>query len=99
MASYNWPAKGGGGGSSALTGRAGRDSISNASSTVSVTFSTVMTTVNFAIVFAVTNITDGSPIFLNGIVTARSTAGFTVTFNAPTDSANYVLEWIASANV
>lgn len=44
--------------------------------------------------FSFSNTVDANPIFLQGIVTAKSTTGFTVTFNAPTDSANYVLNYM-----
>lgn len=100
MASFSWPAKGGGGGGGpyALNGRAGTEPISNGSSSVSVTFSAVFSSLNYSVVFSVTNEVDGFPIFLNGIITAKSVSGFTVTFNAPTDSINYVLEYIASEN-
>lgn len=98
MASYTWPSGGGGGGSGTLHGEAGQEPISASASSVAVSFPNDMSSVDFAIVFSFTNLTDAIPIFLQGLVTARSIHGFTVAFNAPTDSANYVLDWIASAD-
>ena len=40
------------------------------------------------------NSVDASPIFLQGIVTAFSTTGFTITFNVAPDTANYKLAYI-----
>lgn len=77
----------------AVVWRAGKTAISNAASSVTVTMSSAMDDATYAIDFAFQNVTDSTPIFLQGIVTAQSTTAFTVTLNAPTDSANYILSW------
>ncbi len=69
--------------------------ISNGASTVSVTYTSPFANTNYALVVMVRNTTDSSPIFLQPVITAKSTTGFTATFNAPTDSANYSLDYIA----
>jgi hypothetical protein len=78
--------------------RAGRAAIATATSTSVVTFSTALANTNYAVNHTFENTTDTDPIFLQAMITAKSTTGFTATFNAPTDSANYVMNWQAIAN-
>lgn len=80
---------GGGGAGGVFVARSGTQAITNGSSTVSITFSTVMPSTAYAIEYAIINTTDAQPIFLQGIVTNITTAGFTITLNAAADSANY----------
>lgn len=68
--------------------------IGNAASTKAVTFTTDFGSTNYAVLTSITNVTDATPIFLQVVVTAKSSSGFTATFNAPTDTANYILEYI-----
>lgn len=77
----------------------GAVAISNGSSTVSAVYATAIPSSSYALSLTVRNVTDGSPIFLQSIITAKSTTGFTATFNAPADSANYLLEYMAVINV
>jgi hypothetical protein len=70
----------------------GRESISNGSSTVSVTFSDLGTT-NYTISATLENTSDSPPSIYAFIVSAKSSTGFTVTLMGDTDSANYVLNW------
>lgn len=71
------------------------DSIALASgiSTKVVTFSTPFASVNYAVMAQIANLSDSSPQFLQVIVTGKTTSGFTVTFNAETDSNNYILDY------
>lgn len=73
--------------------RAGRATIADASNTVSVVFGSAWADANYVLTHAFENTVDTDPIFLQGMITARSATGFTMTFNAPADSANYVLNW------
>ncbi len=100
MAVAYWP-PGGGGGSSpvAVNGEASSASIGNGVTSHSVSFGTAFADTTYGIVFSIGNAVDAHPIFLQGVVTAKSTTGFTVTFNAPTDSVNYTLEWAALETV
>jgi hypothetical protein len=79
-------------------GRAGKVSLSAAVQQVIVTFSTALASTSYAIAQSFENVTDADPIFLQGYVSAKSTAGFTFKFNAPTDSANYVFHYTATVN-
>jgi hypothetical protein len=74
--------------------RAGNESLGSAASSVTVVFSSptadttyVPTPVSFV------NLTDPDPIFLQGMITGKTVNGFTVTFNTPTDTANYIMAW------
>ena len=63
-------------------------------STASVTFSSALATADYTITYSLVNLVDVNPKFLDIIVTAKSTTGFSVEFHQNTDSANYVLEYI-----
>lgn len=80
------------GGSNVRTGVA---DISNAASSVSVTFSTALPDASYKLTSAqVVNTTDGTPLSLSvGTLTARSATGFTVLLSGAADSANYDLEY------
>lgn len=53
------------------------------------TFGTARPDTNYNVVFSFENTTDTNPIFLLGYISAKSTTAFTITLNAPTDTANY----------
>lgn len=90
MASYNWPPGGGSGGA----GAAGLVNIGSGVSSIVVTYDVTLPS-NVPPIFSFVNTTDASPIFLIGYVSAFSTSGFTVKFNALTDTANYQLAYAA----
>lgn len=77
--------------------RAGQKTVSSGVTTVSVTFSTAVTT-SYVPTCTWMNTTDANPQFQPVVITAFSTTGFTATWNVPTDSANYVLNWIVMVN-
>lgn len=91
-------AAGGGGGGGSAT-RSGRQAIVNGAQIVTVVFSSAMPSTNYGEEFAFINAIDGAPIFLQGVVTARTINGFTVTLNAPADSGNYVMTFTAVEDV
>lgn len=70
--------------------------LSNGDTSVSVTFSTPFPNTSYAIAFSFRNNVDASPVILEGFITAKSVSGFTVKLNAPTDSANYFMYYIAT---
>lgn len=72
-----------------------RISLGNAAITGNVTFTTAFGDANYALVVQIENSTDGSPIFLQTLITFRDQTGFTFVFNAPTDSGNYILHYFA----
>jgi hypothetical protein len=79
--------------SGSQTYRSQRVALSSGVSSVTVVFTTAWADSLFVPMLTFENIVDSQPIFLQGIVTARSTAGFTVTLNAATDSSNYYLSY------
>lgn len=84
------------------TGRAsGAQSVALGSgvSSKAVTFTTAFGSTAYALVVSITNVTDATPIFLQAIITAKSSSGFTATFNAATDTANYLLEYVIVGNI
>lgn len=88
-----------GSGPGVLVARSGIQAISNGSATVSVVFSSDIGTTNYSISTFILNTTDPDPIKLEGTISARVSTGFTITFNAPADTANYSLLYQASVYV
>jgi hypothetical protein len=88
-----------GGGSGSGVDAAGEQAITNGSSTVAVVFSSDIGTTGYGIAFSIFNDTDVNPIMLQGVVTTVSNLGFTVTLNAPADSANYLLKYVVTKYV
>jgi len=87
------------GGSPNLMGSAGREVLPNGAQSFNVVFFAPKATVLFEVFCTFYNTVDAQPIFLQYIVTSQSLLGFTVIFNAPTDSANYELGWVAVDDV
>jgi hypothetical protein len=79
--------------------RSGEVSLGNGVTEVSVTFSSDLETNNYSLTYSIINTTDANPKFLDKIITAKSSTGFTVKFNEATDSANYKLSYLAHAFV
>lgn len=75
--------------------RSGEVSIANGATELSVVFSSDLGTSDYSLSLSLINITDVSPQFLNKMITAKSSTGFTVKFDQPTDSANYKLTYLA----
>ncbi len=90
--SFSWPVGsggGGGGGGSGMVLASGLENIGSGADHIDVLYDVTLTTaIPPQISFIDT--TDGHPIFLQGVVT--------VTFNTPTDSANYAIEYTVSGN-
>jgi hypothetical protein len=82
-----------------LIGRAGQEPIPNGADSVSVVFSTLMANTNYAVIASIVNVTDANPISLIPVISDKQTTGFTATFNAPTDSGNYVLDYIVAGDL
>jgi len=94
------PAGGGGGGGGTGTAlRAGSHSISSGVSSFSVAFSTAVANTAYRVNAVFINTADADPIFLNGMITAKTVNGFTVKLNAPTDTANYKMEYTVNEDV
>jgi len=87
------------GGSGTIRGSAGRDAIANGAQTHSVVFALPKANTNYEPIVNIANFLDSQPIFLQWYISSILTTGFTVVFNAPTDSANYLLCWEAVDDV
>src|SRR5581483_947126 len=79
---------------SGFSGRANgtANTIGSGATSKAVTFSSTLGTTNYAVVVTMNNLVDANPQFQPITVTSKSATGFTATWNAPTDSANYILE-------
>lgn len=87
------------GGQGNLLGHAGSQAISNGSPTVSVVYPAAMPDLNYSLTLSITNTVDADPIYLIIVSTTKTISGFTAEFNAPTDSANYVIEYKVARDV
>lgn len=87
------------GGSPNLMGSAGREALPNGAQSFNVVFFAPKASVLYEVTCSFYNLLDSDPIFLQYIVTNQTINGFTVIFNAPTDSANYELGWVAVDDV
>jgi hypothetical protein len=76
----------------------GKTTIGSGVTTISPTFSTAFGSTGYAITCTIMNTTDSLPQFQPITITAQSTTGFTATWNVPTATANYVLNWHAIVN-
>jgi hypothetical protein len=76
-----------------LASRAGQVSLGNGVTSVTVAFSTVWPDTAYVPMWNIENTADATPAALQGRITARTTGGFTVTFDSPTDSLNYKLNY------
>lgn len=87
------------GGFGALLGRAAEESILSGSSSHTVSWAPDMPDTNYIVTATVMNNIDPNPQFLSIVALDRQLNSFTVTFNAPTDSANYTLHYYVSEYV
>jgi hypothetical protein len=62
-------------------------------------FSSTLSSTNYAANVTLRNIVDANPMFQPLEITAKTATGITVSFNAPIDSQNYVLEYSCLPNV
>lgn len=83
----------GGGGSDTFT--SGNVALTNGTTTQVVTFSTAYGTTNYRVTPSLENDTDVNPQFQPITITNKLTTGFTATWNAPLDSGNYSLNYLA----
>jgi DUF4097 and DUF4098 domain-containing protein YvlB len=74
----------------------GIDSIGNGDTSVVVSLPDSFDDTTYVINYSIKNVTDANPAQYGSIVTAKAVNSFTVLLSAPTDSANYVVEWRCS---
>lgn len=87
---------GGGGGSGSYY--AGEELLASDLLSKAVTFSASFPTTDYAVLAQMKNLVDSNPQFQPIVITSKSVSGFTASWNAETDSGNYVLEWAAFLN-
>lgn len=68
--------------------------IPNGATSLTVTWGSTLPANTFTLNATMENQTDSDPQFQNVVVTAKSTTTFTVSWNAPTDSGNYFIDFI-----
>ena len=78
--------------------RAGQATITTGTNSQAITFTSAMASTNYAVTVTMKNTTDTNPQFQPLTITAKSTTGITVKWNANVDSANYSLEYTVIAN-
>jgi hypothetical protein len=64
--------------------------------TKAITFSTTLGTTNYGVVANLINLTDTTPQIQPVCITVKTATGFTASWSADTDSANYLLDYIAT---
>ncbi len=84
----------GSGGSSSTYSRSGQTAILADATTVTVIFSSALPNANYVIITDMINTVDADPQFQTPVITNKTINGFTATWNAPTDSADYILSYI-----
>jgi hypothetical protein len=77
----------------ALSSRAGTVAIGGGALSVTVAFSTAWPDTLFVPQWNFENLVDAGPIALQGRITARTVNGFTVSWDSPTDTTNYKLNY------
>ena len=78
--------------------RAGSQAVSSSSTSQAVTFSSTLGTTSYAISACFVNTTDTNPQFQPITVTVQSATGFTATWNDPTATANYSIQYQVIVN-
>lgn len=89
----------GGGGNGTLVARADIEPITNGAQTFSVVFSSDIGSANYALNVSIENDVDTDPIYLTAIISNKLGTGFDIELSAPTDSANYILNYMAAAYI
>jgi hypothetical protein len=78
--------------------RAQSVALTNGSTSVAVSFATVMPDATYSVTYSITNTTDSSVLFQPTVTTLQTAGGFVAKWNAPLDSVNYILSYIAIWN-
>lgn len=85
---------------SSLTGKSGIKTLSQGDqNTIQVNFSSSMGSTSYSVVCQVSNYTDTNPINIQILSVVKASASFTVNLSAPTDTANYIIEYVVVAHV
>lgn len=84
----------GSGGASGSIGFAQQVSIGSGSTSIVVTFPSPLVTTSYSVIASIANLTDSNPEFIPIVITNKTVSGFTASWNTPTDSSNYLLDYI-----
>jgi hypothetical protein len=76
----------------------GKTTLTSGATSKAITLSTAYASTAYSVTANFLNTTDTNPQFQPIDVTAQATTGFTLKWNMPTDTANYVLSWTAILN-
>lgn len=77
-----------------LISKSGQTALASGASSATVTFTTTRSDASYLINAWITNETDANPAYFPVVrVSSRTAAGFTVTWDIATDTANYLLNW------
>ena len=74
---------------------AGSQTVTSGTTSQAVTFVNAFSNTLYGVAAQLVNVTDATVQYQPLTMTAKSTSGFTVKWNVPTDSANYVIDYIA----
>lgn len=83
-----------GGGGSSAAGIAQEVAIPNGATTLTVVFPFALPTTNYVPSVQMINLLDANPQFQSPVVTNKTLTGFTVQWNSPTDSGNYLIDYL-----
>ncbi len=73
--------------------RSGRTAVNLGDSSLTVTFSSVLPSMNYSLIATWQNTTDVTPQFQPIEITAFDTGSFTLKWNVPVDTAHYSINW------
>lgn len=79
--------------------RAGSQTVSSGSTSQAITYGATLGGTSYSVVVTFLNTVDANPQFQPITVIAKSATGFTASWNAPTATANYVIQYLAILNV
>jgi len=71
----------------------GTEAVGSGVSSKAVIINPALGSTNFSVVATISNTIDAGTQFQTPVITTKTTGGFTAKWNAPTDSANYVIEY------
>ena len=71
----------------------GTETVGNGVSSKAVVINPPLADTNFSVVATISNTVDSGTQYQTPVITTKTTGGFTAKWNAPTDSANYVVEY------
>ena len=86
------------GGSTVAFTRTGSAALTSGDQSKAIVFSSDFGTTNYQVIVSWGNTVDADPIYPSFVITNKASTGFTVEFNAPVDSNNYTLNYIAVLN-